>query len=68
MYPNDRDPMSSRDEREKSTYDQSDYSDEQEILPSGSPVNITRYSDGSSTVNWGGPCGSTNYDANGEEC
>lgn len=29
---------------------------------------ITYYSDGTSTVHWGGPCGSTNYNEYGEEC
>lgn len=29
---------------------------------------IVYYSDGSCKVNWGGPCGSTNYDKYGEEC
>lgn len=39
-----------------------------ERTPSGSEVAVTRYEDGSSTVHWGGPCGSTSYDENGEEC
>lgn len=35
---------------------------------SGNLVKVTRYSDGSSTVHWGGPCGSTSYDEYGNEC
>lgn len=34
----------------------------------GEDLRTTVYSDGSSTVHWGGPCGSTQYDAYGEEC
>lgn len=36
--------------------------------PSGSETEVTYYSDGSSTVHFGGPCGPSNYDENGEEC
>ena len=34
----------------------------------GSDYETTDYSDGSSTVHHGGPCGSTNYDHLGREC
>lgn len=37
-------------------------------LSSGSSVPVTNYSDGSSTVHFGGPCGPVDYDENGEEC
>ena len=37
-------------------------------LSSGSYIDVTYYSDGSSTHHFGGPCGSTDYDENGEEC
>jgi hypothetical protein len=37
-------------------------------LPSGSKVKVTRFSDGSSTVHWGGPCGDSQYNDLGEEC
>lgn len=31
-------------------------------------IQRTIYEDGSTTVYWGGPCGSSNYDEFGEEC
>lgn len=34
----------------------------------GTDFKVTRYSDGTSTVHHGGPCGDTHYDENGEEC
>ena len=34
----------------------------------GGKVEVSRYSDGTSTVHWGGPCGSSNYDEYGREC
>lgn len=34
---------------------------------SGTEHEVTRYSDGSSTHHFGGPCGSSDYDENGEE-
>lgn len=36
--------------------------------PSGSEHEVTRYSDGSSTVHFGGMGGHVDYDENGEEC
>jgi hypothetical protein len=34
----------------------------------GSKVKQTRFSDGSSIVHFGGPCGSSRFDECGEEC
>lgn len=34
----------------------------------GGKVKVTRYSDGSSTYHFGGPCGSQDYDEFGNEC
>lgn len=39
-----------------------------EKTPTGGEVQVTRYSDGSSTVHFGGPCGPQNYNEFGEEC
>jgi len=50
------------------TLDQSDYSTGKERTPSGNEVEVTRFSDGSSKVHFGGPCGSQTYDEYGEEC
>lgn len=33
----------------------------------GEDLEVIRYADGTSKVIWGGPCGSTCYDENGEE-
>ena len=34
----------------------------------GGTVDVTYYKNGKSTVHWGGPCGDSHYDENGEEC
>ena len=34
----------------------------------GGEVDVTTYSDGSSKVHFGGPCGSVDYDEFGREC
>jgi len=34
----------------------------------GGKVEVIYYSDGTSTVHWGGPCGDSHYDEFGEEC
>lgn len=34
----------------------------------GSSIPVSYNDDGTSTVYWGGPCGSQDYDENGEEC
>lgn len=39
-----------------------------EVGPSGSEHEVTWYSDGSSTVNFGGMGGKVHYDRYGEEC
>lgn len=65
MYPNNRKPMAHRDIEE---LDRDDYRTSKEPTPSGDQVEVTRFKDGTSRVNWGGPCGSSCYDANGEEC
>ena len=57
-------PMSSRPKEEKDRFDRDDY---REAVDRNGTKTI-HYKDGSSTVHWGGPCGSTNYDQNGEEC
>ena len=44
------------------------YSKQHEYKWNGETVRTTNYSDGSSTVHHGGPCGSVNYDEFGEEC
>lgn len=48
--------------------DRNDYTVSEERTLSGSSVSVTRYADGTSTHHFGGPCGSANYDENGEEC
>lgn len=57
-------PMCNRDKR---TLSEDDYK-ESRFDHYGDRVRRTDYSDGSSTVKWGGPCSPTNYDSNGEEC
>lgn len=52
------------------TGDDAEYGDSEtnwESDGTGGEVEVTRRSDGSSTVHWGGPCGSTNYNEYGEE-
>lgn len=39
-----------------------------ERLPSGEEIEVTRYSDGSSTHHFGAMAGDIEYDENGEEC
>lgn len=39
-----------------------------ERMASGEEVEVTRYSDGSSTYHFGGPVGSARFNADGEEC
>lgn len=56
-------PMAIRPQQERDRYDQSDY--EEQTDKNGTKT--TYYKDGSSTVHWGGPCGSSSYDENGEE-
>lgn len=69
MYPNERDaPLATRSQQEKSRMSRQDRHISREPHYTGGTVEVERYSDGSSTVNWGGPCAPTNYDANGEEC
>ena len=65
MYPRNEKPMARRD---LESLDRGDYSTAKERTASGSDVEVTRFKDGTSRVNWGGPCGSSCYDANGEEC
>jgi hypothetical protein len=36
--------------------------------PGGGKVEVTSYSDGSSTAHFGGPCGPVEYDQFGREC
>lgn len=45
-----------------------DATTEKERVLTGVEIEVTRYSDGSSTHHFGGPCGSVNYDEFGEEC
>lgn len=52
---------------DRETLDRSDYKDSS-VRVNGSDVDVTYYSDGTSKVHWGGPCGSSNYDQYGEEC
>lgn len=66
MYaPRDGESRLCNQDREK--MERQDYSERKE-RNNGSDISVTRYRDGSSTVHWGGPCGSTNYDEFGEEC
>lgn len=66
MFRNER-PMCKRNNKDRME-ERKDYVDEMEDNGTGGKVRVTRYSDGTSTVHWGGPCGSVNYDENGEEC
>lgn len=45
-----------------------DKTDGMTATTSGEDVPVTRFSDGSFTVHWGGPCGSETYDEYGNEC
>jgi len=45
-----------------------EYTEEYEDTHTGDKVLVRRYKNGRSTVYWGGPCGSTDYDEYGEEC
>ena len=45
-----------------------DYYTSVERTHTGSTITVDYYKDGRSTVHWGGPCGSTDYDEFGEEC
>jgi len=65
MYPNTGNKLCYQD-RENLERDQ--YEDRKVRLSSGSEVDVTYYSDGTSIVHYGGPCSSVCYDANGEEC
>lgn len=47
-------------EEDKRTYSSISYQ--------GSKVSVSYNDDGTSTVYWGGPCGSQDYDENGEAC
>ena len=48
--------------------DESDYTTKSVRNNTGGYNKITYYADGTTTVHWGGPCGSTSYDENGQEC
>lgn len=67
MY-NKRRPMSSRPIREKDQYSKNDKRTTNNDDGTGGKVSETNYSDGSSTVHFGGPVGDVNYDQYGNEC
>lgn len=48
--------------------DRGNYYTSVERTHTGSTVSVDYYENGRSTVHWGGPCGSTDYDEFGEEC
>lgn len=54
--------------RPEDEVNEDDYEDTYEKGISGSKHRVRRFSDGTSTVYWGGPCFPTSYDENGEEC
>lgn len=66
MYSNRKNPMATRPKEQRDRYSTDDYRDTKERLPSGSYVSARKYSDGSSTYDFG-ICGKVSYDANGEE-
>jgi hypothetical protein len=54
--------------RDDKRYKDSRATTDKRKTPGGGEVEVTTYSDGSSTVNFGGPCGSVEYDKFGREC
>jgi hypothetical protein len=67
MYTEDRENNAQRARRDNSFID-SQSKTSAERLGSGAFIQVTRYSDGSSTHNFGAMGGSQDYDENGEEC
>jgi len=56
------------DEHEDQDYEGQDSVTKTESDQTGGTVEVTYYKNGKSTVHWGGPCGDSHYDENGEEC
>jgi len=67
MYKSEKENNAQKARRDSSFTDSKAKTGKERTI-SGSDVEVTRYSDGSSTYHHGGPCGSSDYDENGEEC
>jgi hypothetical protein len=68
MYKNSKTENNAQRTRNDKRFNDPKKEETREKTAGGGYVNQTHYSDGSSTVNWGGPCGSTDYDEYGREC
>jgi hypothetical protein len=54
--------------RDRENMNRDDFEEGYEDDNTGGKVRVSRYSDGTTTVHHGGPCGDSHYDENGEEC
>lgn len=68
MYGDYNKPNNAQRSRDDERFNDPRKEQKREKTPGGGYIDKTYYSDGSSTVNWGGPCGSTDYDEFGREC
>lgn len=62
------DKNNAQKDSKNSLFEDKNSKEETERLTSGTSVKVTRYSDGSSKVHFGGPVGDVNFDENGEQC
>lgn len=69
MYPkNPKDSNFAQKASEDSNFNDPDQEEGKLTIPGGSQIDVTYYSDGSSTHHFGPMAGDCNYDENGEEC
>jgi hypothetical protein len=69
MYSSERSkPNNAQRARDDKNYSDKNATKSKRRLGSGSEVDVTDWSDGSSTHHFGGPVGDVEFDENGEEC